>query len=112
MHRIVAIFRPHRLEQVKSAVAALGITGMTVTDARGTGTSPEVPNWFGGEEQLIAMPIKTKMELVVSDELVEPVIETILDHARTGEPGDRKIFVERLEDAVRIRTGERGEAGV
>jgi nitrogen regulatory protein P-II 1 len=110
MVRILAFFRPHRLEQVKSAVAALGVTGMTVTDVRGTGNSLEQPTWFGGEQQLIALPIKTKMEVVVTDDLVEPVVEAIVENARTGEQGDGKIFLEPILDAVRVRTRERGDA--
>lgn len=110
--RIVAIVRPHRLEAVKSAVAALGISGMNVTDVRGAGNSPEAPSWFGNEEVVIPLPIKARLEVVISDDLCEPVITSILETARTGEPGDGKIFVERVADAIRIRTGERGDAAI
>lgn len=110
MVRIIAFIRPHKLEQVKSAIASLGITGMNVSDARGTGNSPERSNWLGGEAP--ALPIKSRVEVVVPDDLMDPIVEAIEENARTGEPGDGKIFVERILDAIRIRTGERGETAV
>ncbi|MCX7800190.1 MAG: P-II family nitrogen regulator [Fimbriimonadales bacterium] len=110
MVRIIAFIRPHKLEQVKSAIASLGITGMNVADARGTGNSPERSHWLGGDAP--ALPIKSRVEVVVSDDLMEPIVRAIEENARTGEPGDGKIFVERIADAVRIRTGERGETAV
>jgi nitrogen regulatory protein P-II 1 len=106
------MIRPHKVEQVKSAIASLGVTGLNVTDVRGAGNSPEKPNWFAGEEHLVALPIKSKLEVVAPDELKDALIESILENARTGEPGDGKIFVERVVDAVRIRTGERGDSAV
>jgi nitrogen regulatory protein P-II 1 len=110
--RIVTYIRPHRLEPVKSAIAVLGVTGMTVSDVRGTGNSPETAQWFAGEGHLIALPIRARLEVTVPDDLVESVVESIIEHARTGEPGDGKIFLEPVQDALRIRTGERGEAAV
>jgi nitrogen regulatory protein P-II 1 len=112
MIRITCYIRPHKLEGVKSAISALGITGMTVADVRGTGNSPETSSWFGGEQQLIALPIRAKVEVVAHDEQQEEIVEAILQHARTGEPGDGKIFVERVADAVRIRTEERGSEAI
>lgn len=112
MKRIVAMIRPHRLDEVKTAIANLGVTGLTVNDVRGAGASPERPTLLGGAEILIALPIKAKITVVVPDELVEAVIEAIIDQARTGEPGDGKIFVEPVDDALRIRTGERGAEGL
>ncbi len=111
MVRIIAFIRPHKLEQVKSAIASLGITGMNVADARGTGNSPERTHWLGGGEAP-ALPIKSRIEVVVTDALLEPILQAIEENARTGEPGDGKIFVERIVDAIRIRTGERGETAV
>jgi len=108
MKRIVGYIRPHKLEAVKSAIAAVGGSGLSVSDVRGTGNSEEKPTWFGGDEQLIALPIRSKVEVVVADDLAEDVIEAILSHARTGEPGDGKVFVEKVLDSVRIRTEERG----
>ena len=112
MTRITCMIRPHRLEQVKTAIASLGISGLNVSDVRGAGNSPEHAAWFAGEEHVIALPIKSKIEAVVPDEVANAVIEAILENARTGEPGDGKIFVERVADAVRVRTGERGEAAL
>lgn len=112
MVRIVCFIRPHKLEQVKSAIATLGITGMNVADARGTGNSPEKAHWLGGDDDLVALPVKSRVEVVVPDELQEPIIQAIVENARTGEPGDGKIFVEKIVDVIRIRTGERGEAAV
>lgn len=112
MIRVTCYIKPHRLEPVKSAIATLGVSGMTVSDVRGTGNSPEKTSWFAGEGQLIALPIRSKIEIVAPDELREPIIEAILQNAQTGEPGDGKIFVERVLDAMRIRTEERGDAAI
>jgi nitrogen regulatory protein PII len=106
------MIRPHKLEQVKSGIAALGVTGLNVTDVRGVGNSPEKPSWFAGEEHLVALPIKAKIEVVAQDELKDALVQSILENARTGEPGDGKIFIERIVDAVRIRTAERGDSAV
>jgi nitrogen regulatory protein P-II 1 len=106
------MIRPHRLEQVKSAIAALGVSGLNVSDVRGTGNSPEHAAWFAGEEHLISLPIKSKIEVIVTDEVADAVVDAILENAKTGEPGDGKIFVERVTDAIRIRTGEKGEAAL
>jgi len=112
MTRVTCYIRPHRLESVKSAIAALGISGMSVSDVRGTGSSPEQSQWFGGTETLIALPVRAKVEVVVGDELAEPMVQAILANAHTGEPGDGKIFLERIGDAVRVRTNERGEMAI
>lgn len=112
MVRITAYIRPHRLEDVKTAVAELGVTGMTTGDVRGRGNSPESQSLFGGQHEVIDLPPKAMVMVVVEDELKEPVIEAILNHAVTGQPGDGKIFVERITDAIRIRTLERGEPAV
>ena len=112
MTRVIGIVRPHRLEAVKTAIATLPISGMTVTDVRGTGNSPEAARLLGGETHLVALPLKSRVEVVVEDALVEPVIALILEVARTGEPGDGKIFLEPIEDAIRTRTEERGSAAI
>jgi nitrogen regulatory protein PII len=112
MIRLTCMIRPHKLEQVKSAIASLGVTGLNVTDVRGVGNSAEKPNWFAGEEHLVALPIKSKIEVIAPDDLAQPLIDAILENARTGEPGDGKIFVEKVIDAIRIRTAERGDAAV
>jgi len=112
MIRLICYIRPHKLEGVKTALAALGITGMNVTDVRGVGNSPERATWLGGEQHLIALPIKSKIEVVAPDDLQEAMIQAILEHAATGEPGDGKMFVEKVSDALRIRTRERGETAL
>lgn len=112
MVRIICMIRPHRLEQVKSAIAALGVSGLNVSDVRGTGNSPETAAWFAGEEHLISLPLKSKIEVVAEDGMAEAIVGAILEHARTGEPGDGKIFIERVSDVLRVRTGERGETAL
>lgn len=112
MKRITAYLRPYKLEEVKTAVANLPITGMTITDVRGTGNSPERSSWFAGEQHLIALPLRSKLVIVVTDDLVDDVLNCIQEHARTGEPGDGKITVEQLSDVIRIRTNERGETAI
>lgn len=112
MTRVTCYIRPHKLESVKSAIAALGVTGMSVSDVRGAGNSPETTDWFGGTEGLIAMPIRARVEVVAQDEQVEEIVNSIIENARTGEQGDGKIFIEPVQDAIRIRTQERGEAAV
>jgi nitrogen regulatory protein P-II 1 len=112
MVRVTCVIRPHKLEQVKSAIAALGVSGMNVADVRGRGSSEEPSGWFGGETVVVPLPLKSKIEVVTADDMVDQVVRSILANARTGEPGDGKIFLERVEDAVRIRTGERGSAAI
>ena len=112
MIRLICIIRPHKLEAVKSAVAAVGISGMSVTEVRGTGNSEEKATFFGGEQQLIALPIRSRIEVVAPDELQDEIIEAILSQAQTGENGDGKIFVEPILDAVRVRTEERGSEAI
>ena len=112
MTRVFCYIRPHRLEPVKSAIAALGVTGMSVSDVRGAGNSPETTDWFGGEEGLVALPIRSRVEVVAPDDLTEDIIKAILENAHTGEDGDGKVFVEKITDAIRIRTQERGDAAI
>jgi nitrogen regulatory protein P-II 1 len=110
MKRIEAIIRPLRLEAVKAALAEAGVTGLTVTDVRGSGRSGgHRPGLFRGEEYVIRLPPKIKLEMTLRDEDVESVIQVLLDQARTGEEGDGKIFVLATADALRIRTGETGD---
>lgn len=109
MVRIIAYIRPHRLEEVKSALAMLPISGLTVSDTRGCGNNPETTSSFFGQEIVISLPIRSKVEVVVPANLQEAVVSAICDAARTGEPGDGKVFIEPVTDSVRIRTLERGE---
>jgi nitrogen regulatory protein PII len=110
--RLLIFIRPHRLEQVKSAVAALGVSGMTVSDVRGTGNSPEPAQWFAGEGNIIPLPIRSRIEVVVPDDMREQVVDAILEAAQTGEQSDGKIFIEPISDSIRVRTGERGETAL
>ena len=112
MIRVVCFIRPHRLEAVKSAIAALGVSGMSVSDVRGSGASPEKTEWLGGDDALIALPIRAKLDVVAEDELKDAIIDAIIENARTGEPGAGKIFVEPILDAIRVRTEERGSAAI
>jgi len=112
MKRVTAYIRPHRLEAVKSAITVLGISGLTVSDVRGTGNSPEVTDFFGGDDALIALPIRAKIEVVVLDDQVKEIVNAVIDAAQTGETGDGKIFIEPVEDAIRARTRERSDAAV
>ena len=111
MKKVDCIIRPHTLEAVKTALNELGVTGMSVCEVRGCGSSPPETDWFG-EETLIRLPIRLRLEMVVPDEQVEPIIEAVLRHARTGQPDDGKIFILPYADAIRIRTEERGEAAL
>jgi nitrogen regulatory protein P-II 1 len=95
---------------VKSAIAALEVTGLTVADVRGTGNSPETSAWT--TVGAAPLPIRSRIEVVVSDLLVDEVVDAITRSGRTGEPNDGKIFIEDVADAVRIRTNERGADAV
>lgn len=113
MKKIEAIIRPLRLEPVKSALAEAGITGMTASDVRGSGRGGgHRPGLFRGEEYVIRLPPKVKLELTVRDEDVDEVIEILLEQARTGEEGDGWIYVLPAAEAVRIRTGETGDSAL
>lgn len=105
--RVFAIIRPHRLQEVKSALAMLPISGLTVADARGAGNNPEKPVSFLGREMLVPLPLRMTVEVAAPAELATDIVEAIAGAARTGEPGDGKIFVEPLLSAIRIRTGEK-----
>lgn len=106
---ITAYVRTHKLEEVKSALSTLPISGLTTADARGSGNHAEDPVAFYGQEVLVALPVRSKIEVACLQDLAEDVIEKIRDAAWTGQPGDGKIFVEKLVAAVRVRTNERDE---
>lgn len=112
MKRIECVIRPHRLEQVKNALSDAGVQGLTVLEARGCGSSPEARESFGGLNYVIALPLRLKLEMVVPNEQVESVVKTVLRHARTGWPGDGKIFISTVGDVLRVRTGARGETSL
>ncbi|MEN3002550.1 MAG: P-II family nitrogen regulator [Armatimonadota bacterium] len=112
MKRIECIIRPIRFEAVKEALNEIGVYGMTVTDVRGFGRQQGHTEKYRGSTYTINLLPKLKLEVVVPDERVEEVVSAIIEAARTGEIGDGKIFITEVLDAVRIRTGERGEAAL
>ncbi len=112
MKRIECIIRPIRFEAVKEALNEIGVYGMTVTDVRGFGRQQGHTEKYRGSTYTINLLPKIKLEVVVPDERVEEVITAIIEASRTGEIGDGKIFIAEVLDAVRIRTGERGEAAL
>jgi nitrogen regulatory protein PII len=112
MKFIVAIIKPFKLEEVKEALSQLGVQGMTVTEVKGFGRQKGHTEIYRGSEYTVDFLPKVKIEVVVSDDLVGKVVESVVKAAKTGKIGDGKVFVLPLEDAVRIRTDERGEAAL
>lgn len=112
MIRIIAYFRPHKLEEVKNSLGERGFTGITVSDARGCGSSEEPSDWTLGKQFVVSLPARVRVEVVVPDHRAEEAVQAIIRSAKTGRPGDGKIFLQRVEEAVRIRTGERGESAL
>jgi len=112
MVKIEAIVRPERLEAVKAALDDLGITGITVMEVRGAGQQRGYVHRYRGAEYRVNLLEKIKIETILPEGMVEPAVEAICVAGRTGEVGDGKIFVIPVGDAVRVRTGERGEAAV
>jgi len=109
MKLIEAVVRPHKLQDVKSALADIGIVGMTVTDVRGCGRQKGHVERYRGSEYTVDLLPKVKVETVVKEAQVEEVIKTIADSARTGEIGDGKIFVRPVDQVIRVRTGDADE---
>ena len=112
MKIVFAIIRPHRLQDVKEALAEVGVVGMTVTDVRGAGRQKGQVERYRGSEYSIDLLAKIKLEVAVLDDQCEEVVQAIRKAAYTGEIGDGKIFILSLEDSIRVRTGERGEDSV
>ena len=112
MKKIEAIVKPHKLDDVKDALAEIGVNGMTVTDAKGFGRQKGHTELYRGAEYVIDFLPKLAVEVVVDDSKVESVVETIKTAAHTGKIGDGKIFVSDIEQAIRIRTGETGADAV
>jgi nitrogen regulatory protein PII len=109
MKMIVAIIRPHKLHDVKTALSDAGVHGLTVTDVRGAGRQKGHVERYRGSEYTIDLLAKVKLEVVVADEQLDKVIQTITDAARTGQIGDGKVFVIPIEQSLRVRTGEKDE---
>lgn len=108
MKKIEAIVRHFKLEEVKDALSAVGVQGMTVSEVRGFGRQKGHKEQYRGAEYTVDFLPKAKMEVVVDDEQAKEVIDTILRTARTGQIGDGKIFVSNMDEMIRIRTGETG----
>ncbi len=112
MKKIEAIVRPFRIDDVREALAEIGVKGMTLTEVKGYGRQKGHTELYRGSEYQIDFLPKIKLEVVVPDHLEEQVVDTILRTAKTGQVGDGKIFIINVEDAVRVRTGESGEAAL
>jgi nitrogen regulatory protein P-II 1 len=112
MKKIQAIIKPFKLDEVKEGLHAIGIQGLTLTEVKGFGRQKGHTELYRGAEYVVDFLPKIKLEVIVSDELVENVIDAIVEAAGTGRIGDGKIFVLPLEEAIRIRTGERGGSAV
>lgn len=112
MQKIEAIIRPEKLQVVKTALEELDHSGMTLTEVRGHGVQRGVTEQWRGRSFAVEYLTKIKVELVVSDDDVDPVVDRIIEAARTGEVGDGKIFVTPIGRAVRIRTGDRDDAAI
>jgi nitrogen regulatory protein P-II 1 len=110
--KVEAYIKPFKLDDVKAALMEMGVRGMSVTEIRGFGRQKGHTELYRGSEYKVDFLPKTKLELVVTDEMVEQVIEVIQKVARTGQVGDGKIFILPIEDAVRIRTGESGDGAL
>ena len=112
MKLITAIVKPFRLDDVRNALGEVGIQGMTVTEVKGFGRQRGHTELYRGAEYVVDFLPKAKIEVAVSDELVERTVEAIIDAAKTGKVGDGKIFVTPIEQVWRIRTGETGDSAL
>lgn len=112
MKKVECIIRPHKLDEVKSALDDLGVQGMTVVEVRGAGRQKGHTEHYRGSEYTIEFLPKVKVEVVVPERMVDPVIAAVSKASKTGKFGDGKIFISEVEQVVRIRTGEVGEAAI
>lgn len=112
MTKIEAIIRPTKVDNVKAALDELGVKGMTLTHVMGAGRQRGRTQYYRGQEYTVHLLDKIKLETVVVDSMVDDVVKAILEHAATGEIGDGKIFLTKLENAIRIRTREHGDAAL
>jgi nitrogen regulatory protein P-II 1 len=112
MKKIEAIVKPFKLDEVREALSEIGVTGLTVTEVKGFGRQKGHTELYRGAEYVVDFLPKVKVEVIVGDALVERAIEALVKAARTGKIGDGKIFVTGVEQVIRIRTGESGEAAV
>ncbi|MGZ4818674.1 MAG: P-II family nitrogen regulator [Terriglobales bacterium] len=112
MTKVEAVIQPSKLDAVKDALLEVGVEGMTVIEVRGHGRQKGHTEFYRGREYSVDLLPKVKLEIVLSDELVDKVVQAILEHARTGKIGDGKIFLSRVDEAIRIRNEERGVAAL
>ncbi len=112
MKKIEAIIKPFKLDEVKDALSAIGVQGLTVTEVKGHGRQKGHTELYRGAEYQVDFLPKVRVEVVVSNELADRAVDAITQAANTGRIGDGKIFIVSLEDVIRIRTGERGEAAI
>ncbi len=112
MKKIDAIVKPFKLDEVREALSEIGVSGLTVTEVKGFGRQKGHTELYRGAEYVVDFLPKVKIEIVVADNIVDQAIEAIIKAARTGKIGDGKIFVTTVEQVIRIRTGETGEAAV
>jgi nitrogen regulatory protein PII len=112
MKLIIAVIKPFKLEEVKTALSEIGVEGMTVTEVKGFGRQKGHTEIYRGSEYTVDFLPKVKLEIVVADDLVTKTIDAIVKSAKTGKIGDGKVFVVPIEEAIRIRTDERGDAAV
>jgi nitrogen regulatory protein P-II 1 len=112
MKLITAIIKPFKLEEVKSALAEIGVEGMTVTEVKGFGRQKGHTEIYRGSEYTVDFLPKVRLEIAVTDAIAAKAIDAIVGSARTGKIGDGKVFVQPLEEVVRVRTEERGEAAI
>jgi nitrogen regulatory protein P-II 1 len=109
MQKIEAVIQPSKLDAVKDALVEMGILGITILEARGHGRQKGHTEFYRGREYAVDLLPKVKLEIVVADEMAEKAIQAIITAARTGRIGDGKIFVSKIDEAIRIRNDERGE---
>jgi nitrogen regulatory protein P-II 1 len=112
MKKIEAIIKPFKLDEVREALSEVGITGLTVAEVKGFGRQKGHTELYRGAEYVVDFLPKVRIEVILADDMVERAIEAVIRAARTGKIGDGKIFVTAVEQVVRIRTGESGEAAV
>jgi nitrogen regulatory protein P-II 1 len=112
MQKIEAVIQPSKLDAVKDALVEIGVQGMTITEARGHGRQKGHTEFYRGREYSVDLLPKVKLETVVADDIVEKAVQAIMAVARTGTIGDGKIFVTRVDEAIRIRNDERGEVAL
>jgi nitrogen regulatory protein P-II 1 len=112
MKKVEAIIQPHKLEDVREALKNVGVDGMTISDVRGHGRQKGHKEVYRGQEYTVDLLPKVKVEIAVPDSQVEATVKALAEAARSGKLGDGKIFISNLDDAIRIRNGDRGEGAL